>query len=104
MITDKLPPKIEKEVDCECFLRETVKFCLQKDPQKRPTTSILLENSFFRKIDAKAHMMKVVSKIRGFQEIQTKKIEVLPQPKQLTGEDPNEMLISDNDDDELSDF
>ena len=99
MITDKPSPKLERCVDCDPYLRELVNLCLQKDPQKRPTSIALLEDAYFRRVIMEnsyvAHSIRKVFKIK---DRQNKKLEPMPQPKQLSGEDPDEMLISEEDD------
>lgn len=98
MITEKIPPQIEKHVECESFLKEIVNFCCQKDAQKRPTTSILLANGYFKKKNSGKSVSVALARVFNLHEKKDRKIEILPQPKQLVGEDPNEMLASNGDD------
>lgn len=92
MIVEKMCPRISKEAECDHFLRDVVNFCLQKDPQKRPTTTILLENSYFRRVDKKGYVSILIKRLLNCKETKVRKVESMPQPKPLSGEDPNEML------------
>ena len=97
MISEKAPPKVEKEIECDSFLKEITGFCLQKDPQKRPTANMLLENHYFQKINIKNNIFLSIWKFIPSKELKTRKLVTMPQPMPLAGEDPDEMLISEED-------
>ena len=97
MITQKPAYRLSQDTPCEKFLREVVECCLHKNPEKRPTAQMLLENPYFSKFSGKKHAGALLSKILSLTEQSAKKLEAMLQPRQLSGEDPDEMLDLDID-------
>lgn len=95
MITQKPCFRLGRDASCENFLRNVVECCLQKDPEKRPTAAMLLENPYFSKFNGKKHAGCVIGKVLNVGDQSAKKIESMLQPRPLSGEDPDEMLDLD---------
>jgi serine/threonine protein kinase len=92
MITEKTPFRLGKDFHCEGFLRDLTAYCMQKEPEKRPTTVTLMENQYFSKFSGNKHAGAIMHKILTFNDGNFRKIESMLQPLPLCGEDPDEML------------
>ena len=92
MITDKPPYRMSRDTNCEGFLKDLAGYCIQKEPEKRPTGLMLVENQYFNKFSGAKHASAIMNKILSFNDGNIRKLETMLQPMPLSGEDPNEML------------